>query len=109
MIPNILTLSEVAAGGAASGVRILPGPSVEARQPLPPAPPATAPARTQAPFGAYFGLFRPCDCGHSSAWHSGAFGDAWRAGEQVHGGCEALQETSGTACGCRHFHEAVAR
>ena len=55
--------------------------------------------------GAYLRLFRPCDCGHSSAWHSGAFGAEWRAGQQVRGACEADSGRLSAACGCTAFSD----
>jgi hypothetical protein len=100
MVPNIVTLAQ--AGGqavAASPVTVVP--------PVATADGVTIPAARQAsPAGAYFQLFKLCSCGHSSAWHSGAFGDAWRAGEQVEGGCEADDESSRTSCRCGSFRPA---
>ncbi|MDX6203236.1 MAG: hypothetical protein QOJ83_2736 [Frankiales bacterium] len=83
--------------------RIIPSVTVAA----PPAPEPVEIATVRQPSAAaYFGLFRPCECGHSSAWHDGAFGDAWRAGEQVRGGCEAaVEDGSAASCACSRFHE----
>ena len=100
MIPTIVTLAQ--AGGhraVASPPPIIP-PVVRTEA-------ATIPtARQVAPAGAYFGLFKLCSCGHSSAWHSGAFGDAWRAGEQVQGRCESADESSEVTCRCASFRGA---
>jgi hypothetical protein len=97
MIPNIVTLAQ--AGGQQSAVPVRVVPSVDV------AAPAVVPAARQSAVGAYFGLFKACGCGHSSAWHGGAFGDAWRAGEQVRGACEADDEVSKGSCRCRRFHD----
>ena len=83
---------------------LLPAPAPRT-SPEPPQP-AAAQSQTVPPPSAtaYFDLFRPCRCGHSSAWHSGAFGEAWRSGHQVHGACEASAD-SGAGCACRAFAE----
>jgi hypothetical protein len=94
MSPIIVTLAQ-AGGYVAPVARIGPVAPVVAPEPV-----AIPEPRQQA--GAYFQLFKLCACGHSSAWHSGAFGEAWRAGEQVAGGCEAADETS-KACSCHNF------
>jgi hypothetical protein len=74
---------------------------------LPVPAPVAIPVSRATSAAAYFGLFRSCNCGHSSAWHNGAFGDAWRAGVQVRGGCEAAVEDGSTSgCGCARFREA---
>ena len=100
MIPNIVTLAQ--AGGQRSAVSAPP-----IIPPVAAAGSATIPAaRPVAPAGAYFGLFKLCRCGHSSAWHSGAFGDAWRAGEQVQGRCESSDELSSASCTCGSFRPA---
>jgi hypothetical protein len=52
---------------------------------------------------AYFDLFQPCTCGHSSAWHGGSFGAAWRSGLQVRGRCESDDRGP---CGCDAFRPA---
>jgi hypothetical protein len=78
-------------------------------QPVPTAAPssATEAGRSALPSTtAYFELFRTCACGHSSAWHSGAFGDAWRSGQQVRGACEASAESGSAGCACRGFADA---
>ena len=73
MIPNIVTLAQ--AGGQRAAVTSKP-----IIPPVTQADTVTIPAARQvSSAGAYFGLFKLCSCGHSSAWHSGAFGDAWRA------------------------------
>jgi hypothetical protein len=130
MTPDPSTLGHVGRTSAALGtvspatVRIIPTVASHTATAAPslPAPPsvsapssptsaAPAPVRAAAvpdprPSGAaaYFGLFRPCGCGHSSAWHNGAFGEAWRAGEQVRGRCEAAGEDS-VPCRCSQFHD----
>ncbi|BEP12424.1 hypothetical protein acdb102_07350 [Acidothermaceae bacterium B102] len=100
MIPSIVTLAQAGAHrGAMSSTPIIP--------PVAQAETATIPAARQvSAAGAYFGLFKLCSCGHSSAWHSGAFGDAWRAGEQVQGRCESSDEVSSGSCGCGSFQAA---
>lgn len=76
----------------------------------PPATPATAvpaapsPVAPPASANAYFEWFQSCRCGHSSAWHGGAFGAAWRSGQQVQGACEAgASEGLAQRCSCSHF------
>jgi hypothetical protein len=104
MSPIIVTLAQ--AGGYVA--QVAPVAPVAPVTPVPPVAPAAGvsipEARQQA--GAYFQLFKPCSCGHSSAWHSGSFGPAWRAGEQVAGGCEAANEVSSGSCACRGFQAA---
>jgi hypothetical protein len=90
-------------------VRIIPTVPATAAAPATAAvpEPVAIPVPRATSAAAYFGLFRSCDCGHSSAWHSGAFGDAWRAGVQVRGGCEAaVEDGTASGCGCARFHEA---
>jgi len=100
MIPTFVTLAEAGARHAAAAAVTAAPPSVAA-------PPVAIPAAREAsPSGAYFLLFKLCSCGHSSAWHSGAFGDAWRAGVQVQGRCEATDESS-TGCRCSSFRAAT--
>lgn len=100
MIPNnIVTLAQ-AGGHRAPAVTVVPPATAVDGVTTIPAP------RQPSPAGAYFLLFKLCSCGHSSAWHSGAFGDAWRAGEQVQGGCEAVDEPSSASCRCRSFRAA---
>ena len=104
MIPNPITLAQAgrisaaaALPASAATVRIIP--TVAAAEPIEIPAPRNAAA-------AYFGLFRACGCGHSSAWHSGAFGDAWRAGQQVRGRCEAaVEDGSAHGCSCVRFSE----
>jgi hypothetical protein len=109
MIPNSISLAQAGRASAAplpvspATVRIIPTVRAAAPAALPIAVPDPRPAASAA---AYFGLFRPCDCGHSSAWHSGAFGDAWRAGQQVRGRCEAaVEDGSARGCSCARFNE----
>ncbi|MDX6253766.1 MAG: hypothetical protein QOJ11_100 [Frankiales bacterium] len=111
MSPNPITLAQAGLRWQAANpvspatVRIIP--SVPA---VPPAvtaaePPAVLAVRPPSA-ASYFGLFRSCDCGHSSAWHTGAFGDAWRAGEQVRGGCEAaVEDGAASDCHCTRFRD----
>jgi hypothetical protein len=96
MSPIIVTLAQ-AGGYVAPVARVAPV--------VAPAPVAIPEPRQHA--GAYFQFFKPCTCGHSSAWHNGSFGDAWRAGEQVAGGCEAADESSND-CRCDSFRAAGA-
>lgn len=111
MIPNPISVAQAGRTSAASlpissaTVRIIP--TVRPPAPAPVAIPIPVPApRAAASAAAYFGLFRACGCGHSSAWHDGAFGDAWRAGQQTRGRCEAsAEEGSARGCGCARFHE----
>ncbi len=110
MIANPITLAEAGRMSAALGsvspatVRIIPTVAAPASAPAPASTSIPEPRPSSAT--AYFGLFRSCDCGHSSAWHKGAFGDAWRAGQQVRGRCEASAEGgAAAACGCPQFHE----
>ncbi len=92
MIPNIVTLAQ-------AGSHVVP---VVADTDA-----VTIPATRQpSAAGAYFMLFKLCGCGHSSAWHGGAFGDAWRAGEQVRGACESADEPANGACRCTSFRPA---
>lgn len=87
-------------------VRIIPTVAPAVAPTVAPPQPTAIPTPGASSGAAYFGLFRACDCGHSSAWHHGAFGDAWRAGQQVRGGCEAGAE-DGTArgCSCARFRD----
>lgn len=109
MIPNPISLAQGRAAFpvSAATVRIIP----DVRASVPVAAPVAVPvgepvSRPAASAAAYFGLFRACDCGHSSAWHSGAFGDAWRAGQQVRGRCEAaVEDGSNGGCSCASFSE----
>jgi hypothetical protein len=105
MIPSIVTVAQ--AGRQRSGpVRIIPVvPAVTATPAGTVREPMTIPAARPTVPGTYFGLFQQCGCGHSSAWHGGAFGDAWRAGVQVRGACEAADEVDAGSCGCRRFRE----
>jgi hypothetical protein len=106
MNPTIITLAQAGQAATAAPVRIVPLVSVPLARTMAPLRPVSIPSTAQTSAGAYFGLFRSCDCGHSSAWHSGAFGDAWRAGEQVHGRCEAAPDEDSTfSCRCARFRE----
>lgn len=72
-----------------------------------PAAPTRATPPPSSSVNAYFDWFQSCRCGHSSAWHGGAFGAAWRSGQQVQGACEASDSDGTTApCPCRHFASA---
>jgi hypothetical protein len=67
-------------------------------------PAATSPVAPPPSANAYFEWFQSCRCGHSSAWHGGAFGAAWRSGHQVQGACEAgASEGLARRCSCSHF------
>src|SRR3954471_14552805 len=98
MSPIIVTLAQ-AGGYTAPVARVVAAPPV-----ITPDPVSIPEPRQHA--GAYFQLFKTCDCGHSSAWHSGSFGDAWRAGEQVAGGCEVAADDASTSCACDVFRAA---
>ena len=104
MIPNSISLAQAGqlppGGGGISAATVRIVPTVTATEP------ATIPGPRPSSAAAYFGMFRSCDCGHSSAWHSGAFGEAWRAGEQVRGRCEAsVEDGAAAACSCARFRE----
>jgi hypothetical protein len=117
MIPNAITLAQ--AGRLPSAAfplspatgRIIPAVAVAtavvAVAPVaPPIEPTAIPVPRIASAANYFGMFRACTCGHSSAWHNGAFGDAWRAGEQVRGGCEAgFEDGAASGCSCARFSD----
>lgn len=111
MIPNVVTLAQAGerraaaapiiprvAAASSTTVTVVSAAPVEAPVELPSIP-------RQPSAAAYFGMFRACGCGHSSAWHGGAFGDAWRAGQQVRGACEALGDASSSTCGCQRFSD----
>lgn len=81
-----------------------------------PAAPTTGPtdassaaSETVTPPTSYFPMFETCGCGHSSAWHSGAW-VAWRSGAQVVGGCELGRDGGAAApvCACGGFFQADA-
>lgn len=113
MIPNAITLAQ--AGRLPSAAfpvspatgRIIPTVGVAAVAAAAPVADPTAIPAPRIPSAAnYFGMFRACTCGHSSAWHNGAFGDAWRAGQQVRGGCEAgVEDGTAGACRCARFSD----
>jgi hypothetical protein len=114
MIPNAITLAQAGRLPAAAFPispatgRIIPSVGVAAvvAAVAPITEPTTIPEPRAGSAADYFGMFRPCACGHSSAWHSGAFGDAWRAGLQVRGGCEAgIEDGAAGTCSCARFSD----
>jgi hypothetical protein len=116
MIPNAITLAQAGRLPAAAFPispatgRIIPAVAVAVAAVVAVVAPKTEPAAIPAPrtgsAADYFGMFRACACGHSSAWHNGAFGDAWRAGLQVRGGCESgIEDGTAGICSCARFSD----
>ena len=92
-------LAPVAAPPAAGSLHAVP-----AVRSLPTQAAPSAEAQQSQAGPSYAGMFRSCACGHSSAWHVGAFSDAWRAGIQVRGACE-VEGVAG--CSCQQFRESA--